>query len=258
MGARLLHRSSHRVLLTETGRAASARAARILAEAETVEAEVLSQSAEPRGMVRIAAPMSFGVTHLAPMLPALIASLPQVSIDLHLSDAQVDLVGEGFDLAVRLAILEDSSLRVRRICSVRRILVGAPAYFAAEGHPEHPRDLEAHRCLSYAYLPTPNRWRFENAAGESFTVSPAGPLRINNADAIAPAVLAGVGLAIQPDFIVWRDLEEGRLEQTMPGWSMADIALNLVTPPGGLRPRRVTAVMEFLALRLAAAPWAVV
>ena len=256
LGARLLHRSSHRLLLTETGRDAAARAARIVAEGETMEAEVLSRSAEPRGLVRIAAPMSFGVSHLAPLLPALLASLPQVSIDLHLSDAQVDLVGDGFDLAIRVAIMGDSSLRVRRICPVRRILVGAPAYFAAFGDPAHPHDLQAHRCLSYAYLPTPDRWRFENAAGEVVTVTPAGPLRINNGDAIAPSVLAGVGLAVQPEFIVWRDLAEGRLQRTMPGWSMADAALNLVMPPGGLRPRRVTAVVDFLAAHLAAAPWA--
>ena len=258
LGVRLLHRSSHRLLLTETGRVASADAARILAEAEAMEATVLSRSAEPRGLVRIAAPMSFGVAHLAPLLPALLASLPQVSIDLHLDDAQVDLVGGGFDLAVRVAILQDSSLRVRRICAVRRILVGTPAYLAANGRPSHPRDLEAHRCLSYAYLPTPDRWRFENASGEHVTVTPAGPLRINNADAIAPSVLAHVGLAVQPEFIAWRDLQEGRLERAMPEWFMADTALNLVTPPGGLRPRRVTAVMEFLASRLAGAPWAVV
>ncbi len=258
LGARLLHRSSHRLLLTETGRAASASAARILTEAETVEAEVLARSAKPRGLVRVAAPMSFGVAHLAPLLPALLASLPHVSIDLYLSDAQVDLVGDGFDLAVRVAIMEDSSLRVRRICSVRRILVGAPTYLAASGHPSHPRDLEAHRCLSYAYLPTPDRWQFQNGLGEIVTVTPSGPLRINNADAIAPSVLAGVGLAVQPEFIVWRDLEEGRLEQTMPGWSMTDTALNLVMPPGGLRPRRVTTVVDFLAARLAATPWAAV
>ena len=258
LGARLLHRSSHRLLLTETGRVAAASAARMLTEAETMEAEVLSRAAEPRGLVRIAAPMSFGVAHLAPLLPALLASLPKVSIDLHLSDAQVDLVGDGFDLAVRVAVMEDSSLRVRRICSVRRILVGAPAYFAKSGHPAHPRDLQAHQCLSYAYLPTPDRWRFQDASGESVTVTPTGPLRVNNADAIAPSVLAGVGLAVQPEFIVWRDLEEGRLEQTMPGWSMADTALNLVMPPGGLRPRRVSAVLELLAARLSVAPWAAV
>ena len=256
LGARLLHRSSHRLLLTETGRAASTSAARILAQAETAEAEVLLRSTEPRGLVRIAAPMSFGVAHLAPLLPELLSGLPQVTIDLHLSDAQVDLVGDGFDLAVRVAVMADSSLRVRRISTIRRILVGTPAYFDAFGHPGNPRDLSAHRCLSYTYSPTPDRWRFEHASGEAVTVTPVGPLRINNADAIAPSVLAGMGLAVQPEFLVWRDLAEGRLQRTMPGWSMADTALNLVMPPGGLRPRRVTAVVEFLAARLAEAPWA--
>lgn len=256
LSARLLHRSSHRLLLTETGRAASERAARILAEAEAAEAEVLSRSTTPRGLVRMAAPMSFGVTHLAPLLPALLAELPQVAVDLHLSDARVDLVAEGFDFAVRVAVLEDLSLRVRRICAVRRILVGAPAYFAAHGQPVHPHDLAEHRCLSYSYLPTPDRWRFRHASGEAVTVTPAGPLRINNGDAMTPSVLAGVGLAIQPEFIVWRDLAEGRLQRAMPDWAMADVGLSLVMPPGGLRPRRVAAVMDFLAARLAASPWA--
>ena len=257
LGARLLHRSSHGVRLTETGRASAASAARLLAEAEAAEAEVLSRSAASRGVVRIAAPMSFGVTHLAPLLPELLRSLPQVTIDLNLSDAQVDLVGEGYDLAVRIAVMEDSALRVRRICSVRRILVGSPAYFATAGRPAHPRDLAGHRCLSYAYLPTPDRWRFQHASGDAVTVTPTGPLRVNNADAIAPASLAGLGLAVQPEFIVWRDVAAGLLEETMPGWAMADTALNLVMPPGGLRPKRVTAVVEFLAARLAEAPWAV-
>jgi DNA-binding transcriptional LysR family regulator len=219
---------------------------------------VLSHSAAPRGLVRIAAPMSFGVAHLAPLLPEMLAALPEVTIDLHLSDARVDLVADGFDVAVRVAAMEDSSLRVRRICAVRRILVGAPAYFAELGHPAHPHQLARHRCLSYSYLPTPDRWRFQHASGEVVTVTPAGPLRINNGDALTPSVLAGVGLAVQPEFIVWRDLAQGRLEPTMPEWPMADVALNLVMPPGGLRPRRVTAVMDFLAARLAAAPWATV
>ncbi len=256
MGARLLHRSSHRLQLTDIGQASVAHAAHMLAEAEHAEAEVQSRSAEPRGLVRIAAPMSFGVAHLAPLLPALLYHLPHIRVDLHLSDAQIDLVGDGFDLAIRVAIMEDSTLRVRRICAVRRILVGSPSYFAASGHPTHPRDLEHHRCLAYTYLPTPDRWRFHNAAGEMVTVTPAGPLRVNNADAIAPSLLAGVGLAVQPEFIAWRDLAEGRLERTMTEWSMADADLNIVTPPGGLRPPRVTAVIEFLAGRLARAPWA--
>lgn len=256
LGARLLHRSSHRLLLTETGRASAAGAARILAEAEAAEAEVLGRSAAPRGLVRIAAPMSFGIMHVAPLLPELLASLPQVTVDLHLSDAQIDLVGDGFDLAVRIAVMEDSALRVRRICSIRRMLVGSPAYLAAAGRPAHPRDLAGHRCLSYAYLTTPDRWRLQDGAGTAVSVVPSGPLRVNNAEAMAPALLAGLGVAVQPEFLVWRDVAAGLLEETMPGWAMADTPLNLVMPPGGLRPKRVTAVVEFLEARLGQAPWA--
>lgn len=256
LGTRLMHRTARRLSLTAAGRAAAESATRLLAEAEAAEAEAVSQSVEPHGVVRLAAPMSFGLRHLAPLLPELLELFPKLSVDLHLSDAVVDLVGEGFDLALRIAVLPSSSLKARRICSVRRILVGAPDYFARHGRPAHPRDLEAHACLGYAYLPVPDRWRFENAAGEVATVMPKGPLRANNADALTPMLLAGQGLAVQPEFMVWQDLAAGRLEPALPGWSMPDLALNIVLPPGGLRPARVTAVVDFLAARLAAAPWA--
>jgi DNA-binding transcriptional LysR family regulator len=117
--------------------------------------------------------------------------------------------------------------------------------------PRCPRDLAEHACL-----PSPDRWRFVHASGEEATVAPAGPLRANNGDALMPALLAGLGLAVQPEFLVWDDLAAGRLEAVMADWSMPPIALNIVTPPGGLRPARVAAVIEFLARRLGAAPWA--
>jgi DNA-binding transcriptional LysR family regulator len=256
IGATLLNRTSRRIALTATGCVAAAGATRVLTEAEALEAEAMSLSVTPRGLVRVAAPMSFGIAHLAPLLPELLATYPEVSVDLHLSDELVDLVGGGYDLTLRIAALADSTLRVRRLCRIRRLLVGAPAYFARRGRPMHPRDLTAHTCLGYAYLPTPDRWRFIHASGEEAAVTPAGPLRANNGDALRPALLAAVGLAVQPEFLVWHDLATGHLESVMPDWSMPEIALNLVTPPGGLRPARVTAVIEFLAHRLSTAPWA--
>ncbi|AWN42986.1 LysR family transcriptional regulator [Methylobacterium durans] len=256
IGARLFHRTSRRLSLTEAGRAARDGAARILAEGEAAEAEAREAAAEPQGLVRLAAPMSFGVAHVAPILPDFLSAHPRIAVDLHLSDALVDLVGGGFDLGLRIAALADSSLRARRLCGIRRSLVAAPAYLDRHGRPAHPDDLATHACLGYAYLPTPDRWHFAGPDGAEATIVPAGPLRANNADALGPALRAGLGLAVQPDFMVWEDLRAGRLERVLPGWSAPPIALHLVAPPGDPRPARVTALIAYLAQALASAPWA--
>ncbi len=256
LGASLLNRTSRRVSLTEAGRACAADAARLLADAEAAEAAALSQSATPQGLVRLAAPMSFGLAHVAPVLPELLLAHPGLRIDLHLSDEVVDLVGGGFDLALRIAALADSSLKARRLCQIRRLLVGAPSYFARHGRPGHPGDLAGHDCLGYAYLPDPDRWRFVHASGEQVVIAPAGRLRANNADALGPALLAGLGVAVQPEFAVWQDIAAGRLEAVMRDWSLPPVALHVVTPPGGPRPARVAATVDLLVRRLAHAPWA--
>jgi DNA-binding transcriptional LysR family regulator len=257
LGERLFYRTSRRLSLTETGRVLSVRAARILADAEAVEAEGLAQSATPRGRVRMAAPMSFGVEHVAPALPDFFRAYPEISIDLHLSDQTVELVGGGFDVALRIAALSDSSMVARRLCRVRRPLVGAPGYFASRERPLHPRDLLAHACLGYSYLPSGDNWQFIGPSGEEQAIAVTGPLRANNADALMPSLLAGMGLAVQPEFVVWRDLRAGRLEAVMGEWSAPPIALNIVMPPGGRRPSKVTALIEFLIRRFSerAAPW---
>lgn len=256
LGAALFHRTSRQLSLTELGRTSLGRASLILSEGEAAEAEASAQSVTPHGLVRLAAPMSFGVAHLAPALPDFFAAYPKVSVDLHLSDQVIDLVAGGFDVALRIAALADSSLLARRLCRMRRLAVGAPSYFARHGRPAHPRDLERHACLGYAYLPTPDVWRFVDKAGKEVAITPSGPLRANNADALAPAVLAGLGIAIQPEFTVWEDLAAGRLEHVMTDWWLPDVALHIVTPPGGLRPSRVTVLMDFLARRFTSMPWA--
>lgn len=250
LGTRLFNRTSRRLALTDAGRLLSVRAASLLADGEAAESEVLAQSVNPRGLVRLAAPMSFGVAHVAPLLPEFLRAYPDVAVDLHLSDAMVDVIGEGFDLALRIASLPDSSLVARRLCAVKRHLVAAPSYLEAHGRPRHPLNLAEHVCLGYAYLLTPDTWRFTNAKGEAASVRPSGPLRVNNGDAMMPALVAGLGLGVLPDFILRDALKDGRLEIVLPEWSLGDSALHLVMPPGGPRPARVEVLAEFLAKRL--------
>ena len=256
IGAALLYRTSRRVVLSEVGRNLLAHALQVLNEGEAAEAFAVAQSEVPRGTVRLAVPMSFGLAHVAPILPEFLTSYPEVMIDFHLGDEIVDLVGGGFDVALRIAALPDSTLIARRVCQVRRLVVGAPAYFDRRGRPTHPSELANHDCLGYAYLPSPEVWRLTHVGGDEAAVTPRGPLRANNADALAPALLAGLGLAIQPEFTVWEDLAAGRLEQVLTEWSLPLIALHMVTPPGRLRPARVGVLIDFLVKRLAAEPWA--
>jgi DNA-binding transcriptional LysR family regulator len=256
IGTALFHRTSRRVVLSEVGRNLLPHAARALNEGEAAEAYAFAQSETPRGMVRLAVPMSFGLAHVAPILPEFLTSYPEVTIDLHLGDEIVDLVGGGFDIALRIAALPDSSLIARRLCQVRRLVVGAPEYFNRRGRPTHPAELADHDCLGYAYLPSPEVWRFVHVGGDAAVVTPRGPLRANNGDVLAPALLAGLGIAIQPEFTVWADVAAWRLEQVLAEWSLPPIALHMVTPPGGLRPARVGVLIDFLVKRLATAPWA--
>src|ERR1700741_2577382 len=209
LGTRLFNRTSRRLALTDAGRLLAARASAVLAEAEALEDEVSAQSSSPRGLVRLAVPMSFGVLYVAPLLPEFLNLYPDVSVDLHLSDALVDLIGEGFDAALRIAALPDSSLVARRFCAVKPHLVAAPSYLARHGTPKHPLQLAEHSCLGYAYQATPGTWRFTKKSGEVASVRPAGRLRVNNGDAMMPALIAGLGLGVLPDFILRDALADG-------------------------------------------------
>jgi DNA-binding transcriptional LysR family regulator len=247
LGARLFNRTSRRLALTDAGQKLSGRAQQLLADGEAAENEALAQSVSPRGLVRLAVPMTFGVKSVAPILPQFLELYPDVTIDLHLGDAMVDLIGEGFDAALRIARLPDSSLIARRLCAVQRHTVAAPSYLKRHGRPTHPMHLAQHKCFGYAYLSTPDVWHYRNAAGEQASVRPNGQLRVNNGEALLPAVIAGLGIADLPDFIIGEAIASGEVEVILKGWTQAEGAVHLVMPPGGPRPARVEVLGDFLA-----------
>lgn len=250
LGTRLFNRTSRRLALTDAGRQLSARAAHILAEAEAAEDDARAQSSTPRGLVRLAVPMSFGVLHVAPLIAEFLAIYPEVTIELHLSDAIVDLIGDGYDAAIRIGALPDSSFVARRLCDSQRYLIGSPAYLKKHGRPNHPLQLADHACLGYTYAIGPETWRFTTRDGKSASVRPSGPLRVNNGDAMMPALIAGIGLGVLPEFIVREALADGRLQRLLPEWTLASGAVYWLTPPGGPRPKRVDILRDFLMSKL--------
>ena len=250
LGARLFNRTSRRLALTDAGQKLSERAARLLADGEAAENEALAQSVAPRGLVRLAVPMTFGVKAVAPILPEFLETYPDVALDLHLSDAMVDLIGEGFDLGLRIASLPDSSLIARRLCAMPRYTVASPGYLKRHGRPTHPMHLAQHKCFGYVYLSNPGVWHYTNSAGEEASVRPAGPLRVNNGEALLPALIAGLGIADLPDFIVGDAIASGEVEVILKGWKQTEGSVHLMTPPGGPRPARVEVLAEFLARHL--------
>ncbi|CAB3759818.1 LysR family transcriptional regulator [Burkholderia sp. MSh2] len=255
LGARLFNRTSRQLSLTEFGRSICEKAGEIYRQAEETENSAREMSVQPRGLVRLAVPMSFGLRWVAPLLPGFFRAYPEVSIDLHLSDASVDLVADGFDAALRIAALPDSSLVARRLCPVTQYVVASPEYLEREGRPAHPRELADRPCLSYAYRARSDVWRFTNDAGEEEPVMPTGPLRVTNSDALVPTLLEGLAIAELPEFIAGEYLADGRLEAILTDWSLTKGGLYFVTPSARARPAKVAALSDYFAEHLSDPAW---
>jgi DNA-binding transcriptional LysR family regulator len=258
VGARLLNRTSRQLALTEFGRTIADSALRIYREAEQAEGAAREMAARPRGLVRLAVPMSFGLRWVAPLLPEFFRTYPDVSIDLHLSDATVDLVGQGFDAALRIAALPDSSLVARRLTRMAQLVVAAPGYLERYGTPTHPAELNGRPCLGYAYRARSDVWRFSNAAGEEVSVKPEGPLRVTSSEASLPTALAGLAIAEFPEFLVADHVRDGSLVPIMTEWSLPGGGLYFVTPSARARPAKVEALADFFARHLSSPSWRIV
>ena len=256
LGGRLFNRTSRRLALTDYGHRLAEQASRIYSEAEEAEDFARETSSKPRGLVKLAAPLSFGTRWVAPILPAFFRQYPDVAIDLHLTDAHTDLIGDGFDAALRIAVMEDSSLVARLIMPVRRFLVASPNYIARYGRPQHPHDLGAHQCLSYANRATRDIWRFTHLrSGEECSISPIGPLRGTSVEALLPTVLEGLAITELPEFVATQYFSEKRLEPLLADWCMPEGGLYFVTPTARARPAKVSALADFLIAKLTDAPW---
>ena len=256
LGTRLLNRSSRKLSLTESGEALYERSKSILEEVAEAEALASSATLQPRGRLRINAPVSFGIRHLAPLWPRFMQSYPEVELDIALSDRVVDIVEEGYDLAIRISRAGPASHAARKLATSRNIVCAAPAYLEQHGWPEVPADLVAHRCIGYTYAATADEWRFVDDDSRPHAVKVNCVMHANNGDTAREAAIAGQGVIWQPAFLIGQDLREGRLVPLLPGYRMPDIDVLAVYPSRRHLSAKVRVMVDFLveAFRLAP-PW---
>ena len=254
LGARLLNRSTRRLSLTEAGRAYYDRCVRILADIEETEASVASLHAEPRGQLSINAPMSFGMRHLPSAIADFMANYPEVSIDLVLNDRFVDLIDEGYDLALRIGTLADSALYARKLAACRRVLAASPDYLARHGEPRHPGDLAHHQCLVYSMNSNADTWRLTGPDGQQINARIAGRLSVNNGDVLREVAVSGRGIVLLPSFLICDQLADGSLVPVLTPYGPSDIPLHAVYPHNRHLSAKVRAFVDFLAARFAPEP----
>jgi DNA-binding transcriptional LysR family regulator len=255
LGARLIHRTTRALTLTEAGRSYFERATRILADLAEANASVGQLQAAPRGRLRVSAPVSFGFLHLAPALPDFLDRYPDVEVDITTNDRFVDLVDEGFDVAVRIGKLDDSSLVARKIAPMRRTVCAAPAYLEKRGTPASPDDLESHECLCYSNVGRAEEWRFVRPDGAPWPVEVHGRLHVNNGDALRAAALRGFGLAVLPSFLVGRDFQSGALISVLAPFMPQDSAVYAVYPHARHLSPKVRAFVDFLSQQFGPDPY---
>jgi DNA-binding transcriptional LysR family regulator len=254
LGARLLHRTTRRLSLTEAGAALFEASRGALERIEEAEGAVARFQAEPRGRLRVGAPMSFGILHLGGAIADFARAHPQVTLDVRLDDRFVNLVEEGIDVALRIGTLTDSSLVARRLASTRSVVCAAPAYLAEHGEPETPEDLATHDCLIYSYLASANVWRFTAPDGRTIPVAVSGRFRINNGIVLAEAAAAGHGILLTPSFYVGPLLRDGRLKRILPGYRLPELGIYAVYSERTQVPPKVRAFVDFMAARFGRKP----
>ena len=246
LGVRLLHRTTRKLSLTAEGEVFHARCKEVLSTVDEAEAEITSRSGEASGLLRINAPFTFGLLHLAPLWVEFMAMHPKVTLDVTLSDRMVDLVDEGFDLAVRIARLPDSTLISRQLTTTRLVLCASPTYLRQHGTPQHPSELTHHAVAAYSLFSMGENWVFTGPDGPvAVKVSPR--LRSNNGDTCRMAALRHLGLVLQPSFLVGPDLQAGTLVEVLPDFHSLELGVYAVYPSRKFVSPKVRLLIDFLA-----------
>ncbi|WP_050626832.1 LysR family transcriptional regulator [Bradyrhizobium viridifuturi] len=246
LGARLLNRTSRHLSLTDTGKTLYDRALSILEEVAEAEAIASSTAMQPRGRLRINAPLSFGILHLAPLWPRFMARYPDIELDISLVDRLVDLVDEGFDLAVRISRGGSPSLISRKLAVIRHFVCASPDYVARHGAPQTPDDIRNHACIAYAYSASAEEWRLLDGDGRLHTVPVSNIFNTNNGETACAAALAGFGLILQPTFLIGELLRQGRLVRLLPGYHTPETDVLAVYPSRRHVGAKVRVMVDFL------------
>lgn len=254
LGTRLMHRTTRKLSLTPEGEVFHERCRQVLDEVAEAEAELTARSGEAVGRLRINVPVTFGLLHLAPLWPAFMARHPKVELDITLADRVVDLVDEGYDLAVRIARLQPSSLVSRQLSSTRLVLCASPEYLRRHGAPVHPSELAQHAVIAYTLLSMGDHWAFEGPEGTvSVTITPH--MRTNSGDTCCAAALKHQGLVLQPTFLVGPYLASGALIEVLPQYRSIELGVFAVYPSRKHLTPKVRVLIDFLVEAFRAPAW---
>ncbi len=246
LGARLLNRTTRRVSPTEIGLAYYDRARRVLNDAGEADALVTAMQSAPSGLLRVSAATDFGVNHLSPALGGFLHEFPDITVNMVLNNRYVELISEGFDLAVRIGELEDSSLRARKLADTHKMMIASPKYFEEYGRPEKIDDLNEHKLLHYSNQASGNVWKLTAPSGEKRQVRSAGWLTVNDGQSLLNAAINGLGIAFLPSFLYSDALREGLLEPAIKDLPIETQGIYAVYPPGRYTQPKVRAFIDFL------------
>lgn len=255
LGVELFHRTTRKLVLTESGRSFYQRCTQILEDLQEAEQAVSQAHHELRGQLRVAAPLSFGLMHLGPAIIAFQKQHPKLNFDIDFNDRQIDLIQEGFDLGIRIAKLQDSNLIARKLASMSTVICASPAYIEQHGAPQTPQELVNHPCMTYSYIRNPHHWAFIDPHGDTQIVHVPKVMQANNGAFLSSACIAGVGISRLPTFIAYEPIAKGLLIPILQEFSITEVAIYAIYPPTRHLSQRVRRFIDFLVARFSGIPY---